>query len=349
MFSFLLKKALLAGATIITVSSLVIILISWAPVDPARINFGQMADEKTVAELRQRFFLDKPVHIQILRYLGDLSPLQIVSQTDPRIIDYKHIKICAIHEFQFIIKWPYLRRSFVSGSLVSELIYKSIVPTFVLSVAALFISFVLGIILGWYAAVKRNSTADKLIIFFTSLLYSIPSFVMAIFVSLLLGYYLGWLPIQGSLWDLNDRGEQQLYIQNLILPILALSLRPLSQITQMSRSAVLETMGSSFLLTAKAKGLSQNQIVLYHTLKNAMNPLLTVAGSWFASLLAGAFFVEFVFNFKGMGLLTIQAVNQFDIPLLTGCCIITVCLFIGVNLVTDLLYAVIDPRVKVRG
>jgi peptide/nickel transport system permease protein len=348
MFKFLVKKALLAGLTVVTVSGLIIFLISYAPVDPARINFGQMADEKTVLELRQRYYLDKPVYIQIYRYLEDLSPVQVIKKDDSRLTEYSFVKIAKVENNYVILKLPYLRRSYVSGISVSELVFKAIKPTFILASASLLISFLLGLLLGWYSASKRNSGTDKAIIFITSFLYSVPSFVMAIIVSLLFGYYLGWFPIQGSLWDLNDNGEQAIYIENLFLPLIALGLRPLSQITQMTRSAVLDTMGSTFILTANAKGLKKSQIILYHTLKNALNPLLTVASSWFASLLAGAFFIEYVFNFKGMGLLTIQAVNQFDIPLLTGCCIATVCIFISINLLTDLLYAVIDPRVRIN-
>jgi len=348
MFYYLLKRVGLGLATIFVVTALVSFIIYWAPVDPARISFGQRTDENTVAMLKAKYYLDKSPGIQILRYFEDIFPIQLISKLDARLSDYNHISLIDFSASKLIVKTPYLRRSYHSGVLVSTILYEAIWPTLILAVLATIISFILGTFLGWLATMNPGGVGDRLIVSITSLFYAIPSYIMAIVLSMIFAYGLNLFPIQGSLWDLSDSGELTFNLRNLWLPLISLGIRPISQICQMVRVSILEIKNSEFIRTAKAKGLNDNQIFFYHVLKNAINPVISTVGSWFASLLAGAYFVEFIFNYKGMGLVTIQAVSQFDIPVVVGCCVMAVIIFTSVSLISDLLYAVFDPRVRLE-
>ena len=144
--------------------------------------------------------------------------------------------------------------------------------------------------------------------------------------ALVFGYALGeWtgLEIQGSLFVLSDFGEWQVRWRNLVLPALALGLRPVALITQLTRSAMLDVLSQDFVRTATAKGLSQKIVVVKHALRNALNPIVSAISGWFAALLTGAFFVENVFNFKGLGDATVNALLNFDIPVVLGCVLFT--------------------------
>ncbi|MBK9272481.1 MAG: ABC transporter permease [Saprospiraceae bacterium] len=348
MLHYFVKRLGLGILTIFVVVACISFIIYWAPVDPTRISFGQRTDENTVQLLKKKYFLDKPPLIQILRYFEDLFPLQFISRMDERMKDYKFLPLWESNKNVVIVKLPFLRRSYHSGVLVSAMLIEAIWPTLLLATAATFLSFILGCFLGWLASIHAGNLLDRLIVSTTSLLYALPSYVTAIILSIGLAFYLNWFPIQGSLWDLNDNGELSFHLDHLWLPLIALAIRPIGQICQMVRVSILEVKNADFVRTAYAKGLTERQVFYQHILKNAINPVISTVGSWFASLLTGAYFVEFVFNYKGMGLLTIQAVNQFDIPVVSGCCVAAVIIFTSVGLISDFLYAVFDPRVKLE-
>jgi peptide/nickel transport system permease protein len=167
-------------------------------------------------------------------------------------------------------------------------------------------------------------------------------------LALLFGYAWGhWtgLEVQGSLFALDDFGEWELRWRNMILPALALGLRPVALIAQLTRSAMLDVLSQDYVRTATAKGLSAPVVIIKHALRNAMNPIVSAISGWFAALLTGAFFVENVFNFKGLGDVTVTALLTFDIPVVLGCVLFTSAVFVVVNIVADLLYAWLDPRV----
>jgi peptide/nickel transport system permease protein len=161
----------------------------------------------------------------------------------------------------------------------------------------------------------------------------------------LLNAYTG-LNIQGSIVELNDIGDEVFVWKNLLLPSLALGLRPIAIITQLTRSAMLDVMSQPYIRTAKAKGLSYYKVLFKHALRNALNPVVTAISGWFAALLAGAFFVENVFNFKGLGDITVNALLNFDIPVVLAAVLFTALVFIIINIIVDLLYVLIDPRIK---
>jgi peptide/nickel transport system permease protein len=152
--------------------------------------------------------------------------------------------------------------------------------------------------------------------------------------------------VQGSLVELDDLGDEHTVWKNLILPAIAIGLRPVAIITQLTRSSMLEVLSQDFIRTAKAKGLSYYTVIMRHALRNALNPVVTAVSGWFASLLAGAFFVESVFNFKGIGDVMVTALLNFDIPVVLGAVLFTAAIFVVVNILADLLYAVFDPRVR---
>jgi peptide/nickel transport system permease protein len=151
----------------------------------------------------------------------------------------------------------------------------------------------------------------------------------------------------GSLYELDDFGESyQIVWKNLLLPSLVLGIRPLAVIIQLTRSNLLEVLSQDYIRTAYAKGLSQYQVIFKHALKNAINPVVTAISGWFASLLAGAIFVEYIFGWKGLGKEIVEALNQLDIPVVMGAVIVIAFLFIIINIVVDLIYIYLDPRIK---
>ncbi|MEO5500166.1 MAG: ABC transporter permease, partial [Ginsengibacter sp.] len=179
---------------------------------------------------------------------------------------------------------------------------------------------------------------------------SAPSFFMAIIIAwvfgLLLHDYTG-LSLTGSWTDIDVvTGKRYLALQNLILPALTLGIRPLAIITQLTRSSMLDTLKQDFIRTAYAKGLSKHQVVFGHALRNAMNPVVTAITGWFAELLAGAFFVEYIFGYKGIGKVTVDALEKLDYPVVMGSVLFAATIFIIVNILADVFYGIIDPRIR---
>ena len=150
----------------------------------------------------------------------------------------------------------------------------------------------------------------------------------------------------GSLWEYDAFTGKHLALHNLVLPALALGIRPLAIITQLTRSAMLDVLSADYIRTAYAKGLKKTRVVLRHALPNALNPVVTAISGWLAELLAGSFFVEYIFGWKGIGKITVDALDKFDFPLVLGAVLLTAFIFILVNLITDMLYGLLDPRVR---
>jgi len=176
-----------------------------------------------------------------------------------------------------------------------------------------------------------------------------PSFFAGLLIAWLFGYlshgYTG-LNMTGTLWEYDPFTGKHLVIKNLILPALALGVRPMAIITQLTRSALLDVLSQDYIRTAYAKGLSKTKIVFRHALPNALNPVITAISGWLAELLAGAFFVEYIFGWKGVGKITVDGLDKFDFPLVMGSVLLTAVIFIVVNLFTDMLYGWLDPRVR---
>ncbi len=334
---------------------LVVVLVSsiifLSPVDPTRLTFGQRSDAATMKAKQAELGLDQPLYIQLGKYLNDVSPISVFTDNESSKIKYNYLKIIALGNQVLVLKKPYLRESFQNGRSVSEIISTAIPKTALLALVAILIASIIGIGLGILAALKQNSWLDTLASTISILGYSMPSYVVAIFMALIFGYWFSaytGLNIQGSIIEMNDDGEEVVIWKNIILPAFALGLRPVAIITLLTRSSMLDVMNQDFIRTAKAKGLSQNVVIFKHALRNALNPVITAISGWFAALLTGAFFIESVFSYKGLGEVTVNALINFDIPVVLGSVIFTVFIFVVINILADILYAFIDPRVKLN-
>jgi peptide/nickel transport system permease protein len=337
-----------AVVVIVLVVIIITSIIFNAPVDPTRLTFGQRMDEKTVELKKQQLGLDQPYHVQLRRYIVDLSPLFIGPKLNWKP-DYNGIRISIADSYAVGLKLPHFRESYQTGRSVSEILRQAFPLTIILATASLVLALVLGLICGVVAALKQNSWVDKFIVAISTLGYSVPSYVTAIVLGVIFGYYLRstfGLNIQGSLFEINDLGDDIIVWKNLLLPAIALGIRPIAIITQLTRSAVINVLDEKYILVARSKGVSQYKLIRDHVLRNAFNPILTALSGWFAALLAGAFFVEFIFNFKGIGFVTVTALLNYDVPVILGSLVCTSSLFILINIVVDMLYSFLDPRVK---
>jgi peptide/nickel transport system permease protein len=226
---------------------------------------------------------------------------------------------------------------------------ENIGSTFILAFFAMLLATVLGIVAGVIAALNRNKWIDHVIISLSVFGMSIPTFLSAILFAIIFGYYLSdWtgLNLTGQLWVTHPILGKQLHLKNIILPAITLGIRPLSIIVQLTRSSMLDVMSKDYIRTAKAKGLNSLNIFMRHALKNAINPVITAVTGWLASLMAGAFFVEYIFDWKGLGFVTIKAVQSLDFPVVMGSTLLIAIIFIIINIFVDILYAAVDPRIR---
>ncbi len=332
---------------VVTISSIIFL----SPVDPAQLTFGQRSDVATVQAKTAELGLNQPLFTQLQHYLSDIMPISTLAQTPENQRKYHYYPLISIGTNRaLVLKAPYLRASYQTGRPVGEMLAEAIPATALLALTALLLATLLGVLCGVVAALKSHTLWDHLISVVSVFGYSLPSYVAAMLLALTFGYALGgWtgLELQGSLFVLDDFGDWQLHGRNLILPALALGLRPVALITQLTRSAMLDVLAQDYVRTAKAKGLPHRTVVLKHALRNAMNPIVSAISGWFAALLTGAFFIENVFNFKGLGALTVTALLNFDIPVVLGCVLFTAAVFVVVNLLADLVYGWLDPRVQI--
>ncbi|MBL7814731.1 MAG: ABC transporter permease [Saprospiraceae bacterium] len=345
-----ISRRLLYGIAVMTLVVLIITSIIYlAPVDPTRLTFGQRSDNATVQAKKRELGLGQPLYTQLLMYINDIAPLSIYEATNENATKYNWIKILPLSNKALVLKAPYLRESYQTGRKVTEILQDAIPQTAILALAAMLIATVLGILLGVVAALKPNSWFDTSAIVASVAGYSLPSYIVAMMLALVFGYWLSdWtgLNIQGSLFELDDFGDEQIVWRNLILPAIALGIRPVALITQLTRSTMLDILSMDYIRTAKAKGLDSRTVILKHALRNALNPVTTAVSGWFAGLLAGAFFVESVFTYNGLGQVTVTALLNFDIPVVLGCVLFTALVFVVMNILVDVLYAVLDPRIR---
>lgn len=317
--------------------------------DPARLVMGQSGDAATQENIRKELYLDQPKWKQFLHYLNDVSPLAIHSKKEIAEKDLQGVFIGG--ETKFAIKLPYLRKSYQTKRAVGAVLMEALPGTLMLAVAAMLIAIMIGIPLGVIAAIKQNTWVDTTAIFSSIVGISAPSFFMGIIIAYVFGFLLSdWtgLHITGSWFDIDENGEKRLTLQNLVLPAITLGIRPLAIITQLTRSSMLDVMDQDYIRTAYAKGLSRNKVIWKHGLMNALNPVVTAITGWFAELLAGAFFIEYIFGWKGIGKVTVDALEKLDFPVVMGSVLITAGFFILINILADIVYGIIDPRVRMQ-
>ena len=348
MFTFFIKSIFNGAIVLALVVLFITCIIYSAPVDPTRLTFGQRMDEETVLLKKKELGLDQPLQKQILLYLSDISPITILSNERWANLPFIGFKVFSRRNRSLVLKLPYLRESFQNGRSVTRSLLRALPSTLILAILSILIAALLGLVFGVLASVLRDTVWDDLIIAVSTLGYSVPSYVSAIFFALIFGYYLKditGLNIQGSLLELDDFGGQRVTWKNIILPCLALSIRPVAVITQLMRSAMNDISQMPFVLALRAKGISEFRLLVKHVARNALNPVATSLSGWFASLLAGAFFVEYVFSYKGLGFLTINALLNFDIPMVLGAILLSSTFFILINIFIDVVYRYLDPRI----
>lgn len=348
-----LRQALGVAFGVITV---VFLLFSALPGDPARMMMGQQEDQEQLARIQARYGFDKPLWQQYLYYLNDLSPLSIHPPSGFGAYDperYGGWKWAELASWSLVVKSPYLRQSFQQGDrAVSDILGQVLPNTMLLAVAAILLALALGIPMGLAAAHWQGGWIDRSLVVLSSLGMSVPSFFSAILIAWLFGFvWHQWtgLEMNGNLYELDNYGEAiHLRWKNLLLPALTLGIRPLGVVTQLTRGSVLEVLQLDYIRTARSKGLTEWRILSRHALPNALIPVVTAVSGWFASMLAGAVFVEYIFGWNGLGKQLVEALNLMDLPVVMGAVLVTGLLFVAVNTLVDVLYALIDPRLRLQ-
>lgn len=309
MLGYILRRLLQAVPTLWGVFTVTFILLYIVPGDPIRLMGGQRPDVATQEQIKKELGLDKPLWKQYLLFLK-----KITTRLD-------------------------FGRSFVTNRPVLKTILERFPATALLGITSLMLAALFGILLGTLAAVRQNSALDNSIRILSLLFVCVPSFFLAILLQWFFGMKTQLLPIAGYLsgpygW------------KHLILPMLVMAVGPMSGILRLTRTSLLEVLGQDYIRTARAKGVGEAVVVLHHALRNAMIPVAATLSGSLAAVLSGAFFVEFVFSWPGIGLLAVDAINAKDFPMVQGTVLFSAVLFVFANLLSDISYALLDPRVR---
>ena len=319
---YVARRLALAVPTILTIVVLNFALVHLAPGDAADVLAGEAgsATPEYMAQLRQKFGLDKPLHVQLAVYLERVVTLD-------------------------------LGYSFRHNMSVSQLIVTRLGPTLLLMLTVFALSVGLGVLLGAIAARNLNRWRDNVISILAVLAYATPVFWAGLMLIVVFSVKLGWLPVSGmeEVAAFNEGWPRVADIaRHLVLPAITLTLFYLALYTRLMRASVLDQYAMDYVVTARAKGLTERQVAWRHVLRNAMLPVLTMAGVQVGALLGGAVVVETVFAWPGLGFLAYESLFARDINLLLGIFFISGCLVVVVNLAVDLLYSLLDPRIELR-
>ena len=304
-FAYILKRLALAVLTVLIVITVTFFVMHAVPGGPF---LGEKALSETALEaLEKKYGMDQPLHVQYLTYLSD-----IVTRLD---------------------FGPSLKQR---GRLVAELISEGLQVSARLGLIAATIAVVLGLVLGAYAALRRNRLADKLIMVVTTAFVSMPSFIMGTLLLLLFAVKWMVVPANGAM-----AGGQ-------ILPVVTLALYPTAYITRLTRSSMLDVLGQDYIRTAKAKGVSPGRVVFVHALKNAVSPVITYLGPMIANIVTGSLVVEKIFAVPGIGRTFVSSITDRDYPVIMGTTIVLAVLVVAMNLLSDILYKAVDPRIRLQ-
>jgi peptide/nickel transport system permease protein len=304
----------LAGMLIVMllVATVVFIITRLAPGDPAAVMLGEQATAADIAQLRASYGLDKPLPVQFAYWMGELAQGNLGQSI-------------------------FLQRP------VTQALAERAEPTFFLTLFAMSLAIFIGVPCGIAAAVWRNSWVDLVFSGFAMLGASIPSFWLGLILMQIFAVSLGWFPVAGY----GDPGVPlSNRLHHLVLPAIVLGVVNSALILRFSRASMLDVLGEDHIRTARAKGVSERRVVLHHALRNALIPVVTVLGLTFALLIGGAIVTETVFGLPGIGNLVVSAVLRRDYPVIQGALLVIAGMYVLINLAIDLLYLVIDPRVK---
>jgi len=358
LLKYILNKTFYGLLTLFGVVTVIFFLFNVLPGDPARMMLDQREDSEQLENIRKKYGFDQPIFTQYLYYLNDLSPLSIHSKNQDNYTflsdsKYTYYELFEVGQKSFVFKYPYLRKSFQkTDKNVSEVIGETLPNTAVLAISAITIAIFIGIIFGVLSALFKDTWFDRVVAIISTLGMSVPSFFSAILFAWFFGFVLHKytnLNMTGSLFEVDDFGEFIIIKwKNLILPAIVLGIRPLAVVIQLMRNSLLEVLSQDYIRTAKAKGLSMFKIIKKHALKNALNPVVTAVSGWFASMLAGAVFVEYIFNWNGLGKEIVNALNTLDLPVIMGSVLVIATMFIIINILVDIIYGLLDPRIRLK-
>lgn len=351
------QKAGYALLTLLGVITVIFFLFTILPGDPAQMMLGQNESAEQIAIVNKKYGFDQPLSTQYLWYLNDLSPLSFHATDEDHFTNfneekYKGVKLFSLGNTIIALKYPYLRESFQkNGKQVIEVISETLPNTMLLAISAISIAMLLGVLMGIFSALYKDSWIDKTLQIISTIGMSVPSFFSSILFAWIFGFMLHeytHLNMTGSLYEVDDFGNgSYIQLKNLILPAIVLGIRPLAVVTQLMRNSLLEVLNQDYIRTARAKGLSPFRVIWNHAIKNSLNPVVTAISGWFASMLAGAVFVEYIFGWNGIGKEIVDALNTSDLPVIMGAVIVIASLFIIINISVDLIYRLLDPRIRV--
>lgn len=311
MLQYIVKRLLLAIPILVAVVTLVFFVVRMAPGDPAQVILGDSASQESLTALRAELGLDRPILVQY-------------------------------GEFLFSIIKGDLGNSIIRKQSINSMIAEVLPYTIELTLAGVLMGVILGLPLGVFSAVFRNSAADYGVRIMSLLGLSFPAFYSGILLLLAFAVYLGWFPVISDP-DMGNMGER-LYM--LVLPAMNLGLIMMAYVVRSARSSLLETLGEDYIRTAKAKGLPGFIILYKHALKNALIPVITIVGLYLGVLVGNSVLTEIVFNRPGLGKLILSALDERDYSLLQGLMVIYAFIIVLVNLITDLTYGLVDPRIR---
>ena len=356
MISYIIKKTTYGILVLWGVLTVVFFLFNVLPGDPARMLLDKREDANQLAIIKHKYGFDRSISAQYFLYLNDVSPVSLHAKEKTAFTylapsKYRALTLISFSKYDVVIKVPYLRESFVrTGKPVTSIIANTFKNTLVLAISSIGIALFLGLMLGVLSAMFKDTLIDKVVLFISVLGMSLPSFFASIIIAWLFGFilhsYTG-LSMTGSLYEVDDYGRGSfLQLKNLILPAITLGIRPLSVIVQLCRNSLLEVLSMDYVRTATAKGLSKFTVLFKHALRNALNPVVTAVSGWFASLLAGAVFVEYIFAWNGIGKEIVDALNKMDLPVVMGSVLFIASIFVIINIIVDLIYGWLDPRIR---
>jgi peptide/nickel transport system permease protein len=358
MLSFVIKRLFYGFLVLIGVVTVVFYLFNILPGDPTRMMLGQRADSASVAAINRDLGRDKPLVIQYLNYVNDLSPISLHNAKNENSFWYldsqKYTSYTKLVSFGsskvLVLKSPYMRRSYQSQRKVTDILLEAFPKTAILAIVSISIALVIGLIIGILSAIYKDTWFDRLSLLFSISGMAVPSFFAAIIFAWLFAFVLApytGLNMFGSLYTVDDFGRgEYINLKNLILPAVVLGIRPLAIVVELTRSSLLEVLSQDYIRTARAKGLSQYTVLIKHALKNALNPVVTAISGWLASLMAGAVFVEYVFDWKGVGVAIVDALEKYDFPVVMGAVLFISVILVLINIFVDIIYAFLDPRVR---
>ena len=330
---------------------MVFFLFQIMPGDPVLLMMGQRTDPAARKAVEQEYGFDQPLPVQYLYYLNDLSPISFYQEAV--LEEVQGWSPFTVFGVGLVLKSPDLRTSIQTNQDVSKIISDRFWGTFILAITAMTFAVFVGIPIGVWISNQSGSWLDRFFLTTTVFGISAPSYVMGALAAYFLAFR--WHDVTGLdpfgyLIDIDGAtGEPVVIWHHLVLPALTLGIRPLAVIVQLTRSSMLDALSQDYVRTARAKGLPERVVIFKHALRNALNPVITAISGWVASLLAGAFFIEYIFAWKGLGSEMIHAILTLDLPVIMGVTLFVGVVLVTVNIFVDLLYAWVDPRIRISG